>query len=70
MSVPASLNYGMNERRYSQESAILRCFDSLMTKKKPTYLLTGYLTKSVRTASDQALMIQITLGVRLPLRNQ
>ena len=67
MSVRAGPNYVMNERRYSRESAILRSFDTLITQKKPTYLFTGYLTRSARLASDQALMFQITLGVRVPL---
>ena len=67
MSVRAGPNYVMNERRYSRESAILRSFDALITQKKPTYLFTGYLTKSARLASDRALMFQITLGVRVPL---
>ena len=57
----------MKERSYSGESASLRSFDALITQKKPTYLFTGYLTKSARLAPDRALMFQITLGVRVPL---
>lgn len=67
MSVRAGPNYVMNERRFSQESAILRSFDSLIKNKKATYLFTGYLTESARMASDRALMFQITLGARVPL---
>lgn len=67
MSVRAGPHYVMNERRHSQESAILRSFNSLIRDRKPTYLFTGYLTKDARMASDQALMFKISLGVRVPL---
>ena len=60
-------NYVLNERHFSQASALLRSFRELIKDRKPTYLFTGYLTAAARQASDQALMFTIDIAVRVPL---
>lgn len=64
--VRAGANYRLNERRVSQESALLETYDELTKQNKPVYLFTGYLLEQARLANDQALMFQIDLGIHVP----
>ncbi|ART79004.1 hypothetical protein [Oceanisphaera avium] len=65
--VRAGPNYVLHERRYEQESALVRSYDELIKNKQPVYLFTGYLTPLARDAHDSALMFMIDMGVRIPL---
>lgn len=64
--VRAGATYYLNERRYAQQSAVLKTYDELTKGGKQVYLFTGYLLEQARLASDTALMFSIDLGIRVP----
>lgn len=63
------LNVFLNERRVSQESAILRTSEELVAQGKPVYLFSGYLLKRAKTprSRDTALAFAVDLGVQVPV---
>ena len=64
--VRGAANYYLNERRYGQQSAVLKGFDELTKDGKAVYLFTGYLLEQARRANDTALMFSIDIGIRVP----
>lgn len=65
--VRAAATYFLNERRYDQQSAVLKTYDELVKDNKPIYLFTGYLLSQARLAGDRALCFGIDVGIRVPL---
>lgn len=65
--VRGAATYALNERRYAQESSVLKTYDELTAENKPVYLFTGYLLEQARQASDTALKFAIDLAVRVPV---
>lgn len=65
--VRGAATYLLHERRYDQESAIVKTYDELTKEHKPVYLFTGYLLEQARRAGDTALKFAIDVAVRVPV---
>ncbi|NVK40437.1 MAG: hypothetical protein HWE39_04270 [Oceanospirillaceae bacterium] len=63
--VRGAATYTLNERRFDQESAILKTYDELIGAGKAVYLFSGYLSRAAITRGT-ALTFGLDLAVRVP----
>ncbi|GGO82372.1 hypothetical protein GCM10011348_23610 [Marinobacterium nitratireducens] len=63
--VRGAATYVLNERRFDQESAILKTYDELIGEGKAVYLFSGYLSRAAITHGT-GLTFGLDLAVRVP----